>query len=76
MTSRGGGAGRVNSGTGCGVTCSTGCGGGAIRSATLIGFGVRVGGGVFEKKECSGGGWSTEIAIVCGRKPFFANVTD
>ena len=76
ITSRGGGAGRVSSGVGCGVTCSTGCGGGAIRSATLTGFGVRVGGGVFEKKECSGGGWLREIAIVCGTNPFFANVTD
>ena len=37
------------------MTCSTG-GGGAIRSATLTGFGVSVGGGVVEKKECSGGG--------------------
>lgn len=42
----------------------------------MIGFGVRVGGGVFEKNECSGGGWLTEIAIVCGTNPFFANVTD
>ena len=42
----------------------------------MTGFGVRVGGGVFEKKECSGGGWLREIAIVCGTNPFFANVTD
>jgi hypothetical protein len=31
-------------------------GGGAIWSTTLTGFGVKVGGGFFEKKECSGGG--------------------
>jgi len=74
--SRGGGARRAGAGAGCGMTCSTGGGGGATRSATLTGLGVRVGGGLSEKKECSDGGCLTVIWTVCGTKPFFVNVTD
>lgn len=59
ITSRGGWAGRAGGGAGGATTCSSGCGGGAIRRAALTGLGVSVGGGLFEKKEFSDGGCTT-----------------
>lgn len=56
IVSRGGGAWRAGGADCCGTTCSRGCGGGAIRSVTLTGFGASVGCGVLEKRERSGGG--------------------
>jgi hypothetical protein len=58
ILSRGGGGGRANGGAGCanGATWTNGCGGGATRSKTFIGFGFKVGGGSFEKRECFAGG--------------------
>jgi hypothetical protein len=54
MVLPGGGAGRWSCGGAvCGTTLING---GAIWSTTLTGFGIKVGGGLFEKKERSSGG--------------------
>src|SRR6476646_1284158 len=48
---------------------------GKARNATCTGFGVKVGGGSLETKECSARS-ETLTCTVCETKPPFSNVTD
>ena len=63
----------------CGVAClgvpARLRGGATGSSITFTGLGIKVGGGPFENKECSGGA-PTLTRTVCDMKPVFSNVTD